>query len=61
VNGVAAILASLEEARGTSLYDEWRCVEALVDLGAASAEHHQDLIRLRREVAQGLGIVLEPA
>jgi class 3 adenylate cyclase/tetratricopeptide (TPR) repeat protein len=57
-NGVATILASLERARGSSLYDEWRCLEALAELGAASSGHRQELARLRREVTDRLGVVL---
>lgn len=57
--GLALIRASLAEARReSSLYDEWRCVEALADLDGANHSLASELARLRRAVTDQLGVAL---
>lgn len=57
--GLVTIRASLEVARRQStLYDEWKCVEALADLGAMPPESPHELSRLRDAVTTRLGVVL---
>ncbi len=59
--GVATIAASLEVARAeSSLYDEVRCVEALVALDAATPQEAASLPELRRSAAERLGVADSP-
>ena len=60
--GLATIVASLAVARAaSSLYDEVRCLEALVELGAATPEQVAALPDLRRSAAARLGVLTGPA
>ncbi len=59
VGGLATIRASLAVARReSSLYDEWRCVEALAELDGADHDLPAVQARLRRAVTVQLGVTL---